>query len=472
MQEHLRENEFDPAEQTNGYDTIGSTATNVADGFTMAAVGDLLYARPVAKGYHPGLSDVLKTCQGADVTFGNLETNILDFQSKGCPQAEFGGAYCISSPELAADLKELGFNLVSRANNHTLDWGVEAMRETSRALEQNGIVHAGAGETLALAGAARFLETPRGRVAMISFATTFMPMARACDPAGEAPGRPGLNALRLTKNIVVPREMLETLRRIRHALPGYPPGTQNPDRVVLEGVTYKEGDKVDYNFEPDPRDIAYILRNVRQGKQISDFCIATNHGHEPGEWCQEPLEYEQSFARRVIDEGADAYIVHGPHILRGIEIYKGRPIFYSLGNFFCQDLRTPAGADMFDQFGKDPRINTDAEVTIDHLARGYPTPEGRTGPQCGTIYYESVVAVSRFEHNQLAELRLYPIELRRSQRFANRGVPRLAPAPLGKEILERLQKLSSPFGTQIDIEGDVGMIRLSPCDPSKAQIST
>ncbi|WP_246135935.1 CapA family protein [Mesorhizobium intechi] len=451
-----------PTQEDDGFDTIGSTSTNVEDGFTMAAVGDLLYARPVTKGYYPGLSDVLKTFQGADVTFGNLETNILDFQSKGCPQAEYGGAYCISSPELGADLKAMGFNMLSRANNHTLDWGVEGMRETSRALEQNGIVHAGAGETLAQAGAPRFLETPRGRVAMVSFATTFMPMARACDPAGEAPGRPGLNSLRLTKSIEVPREMLESLRRIKHALPGYRSATETSDRVVLEEVIYRAGDKVGYNFEPQPRDIVDILRNVRQGKQMSDFCIATNHGHEPGEWCQEPLEYEQSFARRLIDAGADAYIVHGPHILRGIEIYKGRPIFYSLGNFFCQDLRTPAGADMFDLFGKDPRINTDAEVTIDHLANGFPTAEGRLGPQSGAIFYESVVAISRFEHNQLAELRLYPIELRRSQRFANRGVPRLAPTPQARAILERLQKLSMPFGTQIEIENEFGVVRLKP----------
>ncbi|TJV61786.1 MAG: CapA family protein, partial [Mesorhizobium sp.] len=335
MQEHSHQSDLGLNQQTDSYDTIGSTETNVADGFTMAAVGDLLYAVPVTKGYHPGLSDVLKIFQGADVTFGNLETNILDFQSKGGPQAERGGSYCISSPELGADLKAMGFNMVSRANNHTLDWGIEAMRETSRALEQNGIVHAGVGETLALAGAPRCLETHRGRVALVSFASSFTPMSRACDPAGEAPGRPGLNALRLAKSVVVPREMLESLRQIRHALPGYPPVDQSLDLLILEEATYRLGDKVGYNFEPDPRDVAYILRNVRQGKQLSDFCIATNHGHEPGEWCQEPLEYERLFARRLIDEGADAYIVHGPHILRGIEIYKGRPIFYSLGNFFC-----------------------------------------------------------------------------------------------------------------------------------------
>nr|WP_318528309.1 CapA family protein [Mesorhizobium sp. ZC-5] len=58
---------------------------------------------------------------------------------------------------------------------------------------------------------------------------------------------------------------------------------------------------------------------------------------------QEPPDYQQSFARKMIDAGADAYVGHGPHLPRGIEIYKGRPIFYSLGNFFYDDLRTPAG---------------------------------------------------------------------------------------------------------------------------------
>ncbi|TIY10461.1 MAG: CapA family protein, partial [Mesorhizobium sp.] len=376
MERDSHENGSQPIQQNAGFDTVGSIATNVEDGFTMAAVGDLLFARPMTKGHYPGLVDVLRIFHGADVSFGNLETNILDVQSKGCPQAEYGGAYCISDPQLGPDLRAMGFNMVSRANNHTLDWGLEGMRETSRALDENGIIHAGAGENLAQAGAARFLETPRGRVALVSFATTFMPMARACYPAGEAPGRPGLNALRLTKTTKVPAEMLESLRRVRDVLPGYDPVGQDQSRVILGGVTYKTSDQAGYSFETDPRDVADILRNVRRGKQLSDFCIVTNHGHEPGEWSEEPPDYEPAFARRLIDAGADAYVVHGPHLLRGVEIYKGRPIFYSLGNFFCQDLRTPVGADMFDAYGKDPRVDTDAEVTVDEVAKGYPTPGG------------------------------------------------------------------------------------------------
>ncbi len=117
---------------------------------------------------------------------------------------------------------------------------------------------------------------------------------------------------------------------------------------------------------------------------------------------------------------------------------------------------------MFDLYGKDPRVETDAEVTVDEEAKGYPTAEGFVGAVTGPVFYESVVTVSRFEQNQLAELRLYPVELGRSKRFANRGIPRLVTGPQAKAILERLQKLSDPFGTQIAIENDVGVIRLRP----------
>ncbi|MER9425490.1 CapA family protein, partial [Mesorhizobium sp. M0317] len=226
-------------------------------------------------------------------------------------------------------------------------------------------------------------------------------------------------------------------------------------------VLFKAGEKAGYSFEPNQRDVDDILRNVRRGKQLGDFCMATNHGHEPGEFSPEPADYEQAFARKTIDAGADAYINHGPHHVRGIEIYKGRPIFYGLGNFFNQDLRTPVGADMFEAHGKDPRVDTDAEVSAHEMAVGYPMLE-QFITLSDAIYSESVVSVSRFEKNQLAEIRLYPLELRRSERLANRGVPRLAPAPQARAILERLQIASKPFGTQIEIEHNVGLIRLRP----------
>ncbi|WP_354232089.1 CapA family protein [Bradyrhizobium sp. F1.4.3] len=452
-----RHSDEEPGEKAGHYDTVGSLATNVADGFTIVAVGDLIVTRPLTKAQGPGFGAIVKILREADVTFGNMETNIFDIRSfKGSPQAEYGGAYHVSLPELGPDLKKMGFNALSRANNHSFDWGVEGMRETSRALDQSGIVHAGVGENLAQAGAARFLETARGRVALLSCASTFTPMSRACDPAGEAPGRPGLNSLRLARTILVPPEVLENLRKVRNSLPGYRGRHEEAKRIVLAGMTYETADKASYKYEANSKDVAGICRNVRQGKQFADFCLVTNHGHEPGNWSQEPANHEQSFARELIDAGADAYIGHGPHQLRGIEVYKSRPIFYSLGNFIMDDLRTPVGADMFAGYQKDPMKDTDAELTAAEMAGGYETDAGFSDP----VFYESVVAACQFEHNQLAEVRLYPIELGHSKRLANRGVPRLASGPQAQGILERLQQLSKPFGTHVAIENDTGVINL------------
>lgn len=450
-------NETIPSQSSEGYDAVGSVETNVVDGFTMVAVGDLLSSRPLTKGGHPGFDDIIKILRDADVTCGNVETNIFDMRSfTGSPQAS--GDYVISVPELGPDLRAMGFNIVSRANNHALDWGVEGMRETSRVLDQSGIIHAGVGENLAQASAARFVETERGRAALLSCSSTFQPMSPACDPAGEAPGRPGLNPLPVKSSITVPPEMMESLRRIRDALPGFRQGGEDSEKIVLGGTTFREGEKVGYSLQPDRRHVEDILGNVRRGKLLSDFCMVAHHGHGAGNWCQEPPDYEQEFARGLIDAGADAYIGHGPHQLRGIEIYKGRPIFYSLGNFMFDNLQTPIGAEMFAAYGKDPRTSTDADLIVDVMVKGFESDGGFTDP----VYYESIIAVSRFEDNQLAELCLYPVELGYSARFANRGVPRPAPAPKAQAILQRLQRLSEPFGTEITVENDVGIIRLRP----------
>lgn len=451
-----RQSSSGQTEEPPTYDTVGSVETNVADGFTLIAVGDVILSRPLLGYGHAGFDRVVDVLRTGDVTFGNLETNIFDVRSfQGNPQAEYGGAYHVSVPAVAPDLKTMGFNLMSYANNHTFDWGVEGMRETCRALNRQEIIFAGVGETLSQAGAARFLETPRGRVALVAFASTFTPMSRACDPAGEASGRPGINPLRLREEITVPKAILETLSKVREALPNYRAANKSDGRVRFAGATFAEGESVGYSYKPNSVDVKNIIRNVRRGKQFSDFCIVTNHQHQPGNWSQQPPDFERTFAHQLIDAGADAFIVHGPHQLRGIELYKGRPILYSVGNFVMDDLRTPVGADMFAEHGKDPTTDTDADVTVSEMQNGYEMDPSLSDP----VFYESVIAISRFEKNKLSELRLIPIQLGRSLRFANRGIPSVAAADAAISILKRLQRLSEPFGTNITIEGEVGFVR-------------
>ena len=427
-------------------------ATSVADGFTVAAVGDCIMARPVSQ--TNGFAPVGKLIREADVAFGNFEGTALDASHlTAVPQAEFGGVWIIDSPLVPKDLKAIGFDVMSRANNHALDWGLDGMRNTSRLLDEAGIVHAGVGEHRAAARAARYYDTDKGRVALISIASTFTALSRSAPPVGQAPGRPGVNALRTTRASFVTADELRALKKIRDEQPAgsvRPPERESADELELFGVRYQVGDHRGFTYTMDPVDEREIVKAVREAKQMSDFVILTIHAHEPGNWSQEPADFLPALAHEVIDAGADEFIGHGPHQVRGIEIYKGKPIFYSLGDFIFQlDLLEPVASDLYEQYKMDPASATDAEFNAMWNARTFG----------GDVWYQSVVTTTRFEKGRAAEIRLTPVDLGYTARGADRGVPRLATPPVARTILERLQRLSQPFGTRIAIEGDAGVIR-------------
>ncbi|WP_164708187.1 CapA family protein, partial [Pseudomonas viridiflava] len=162
----------------------------------------------------------LNVLKNADVTFGNFEGTAIDLQQySGYPSALSGGSWLISTPAVAEDLKTMGFNLVSRANNHSTDWGVQGMRSTDELFRRAGVVQAGTGETLAQASAPAMLNTPAGRVSLVAAASRFEADARAIDPLGQIQGRPGLNALRTTRFVLVSEERLHQLAELRDSLP-------------------------------------------------------------------------------------------------------------------------------------------------------------------------------------------------------------------------------------------------------------
>ena len=436
-------------------DSATALLMNVEDGFTVAAVGDMIIARPVSQFADPGFVQAMDVIARADVGFGNFETSAIDIRNfDGYPQAEYGGAWLIGVPQIARDLAALGFDMVSRANNHTTDWGIEGMRATSRHLDEAGLIHAGAGETRAEARAGRYLDTPKGRVGIVSMASSFTPISRAMDPMGEAPGRPGLSALRTTRHVLVTSEELGVLRRIRDEQPEGSvriPYDEPDNRLSLFGVSYRVGDGRGTEQEMNEVDLAEILQAIRKAKRNSDFVIATIHAHDPGNWSDQPPGFLVDLARATIDAGADEFIGHGPHQLRGIEVYKGKPIFYSLANFLFQvEEQEPVARDLYENFGITPEEITDPEFNRRWLDLNFDD----------TVWYRSVIAESVFSGGQVREIRLHPVELGYEMRGGNRGVPRAASAGAGREILESLAELSRPMGTTIEIEDGVGVVRV------------
>ena len=143
------------------------------------------------------------------------------------------------------------------------------------------------------------------------------------------PGRPGTNAIRTKRTVFVDAKNLDALASVAKTKPDEP--------VVLEGVTYRAAPtnelvgQMSYTINPEDKRIN--LRAIRQAKQNANLAVYSFHNHEPGNWSESPGDFAVDFAHSVIDAGADMFIGHGPHQLRGIEIYKGKPIFYSLGDF-------------------------------------------------------------------------------------------------------------------------------------------
>jgi poly-gamma-glutamate synthesis protein (capsule biosynthesis protein) len=149
----------------------------------------------------------------------------------------------------------------------------------------------------------------------------------------------------------------------------------------------------------------------------------------------------------MIDEGADLEVGHGPHLLRGMEIYKGKPIFYSLGNFLGQNELVPKmPSDAYDRFRAAPDL-TPGQV---YQKR---TNNDQAGFPADPRYWESVLPTLAFEGGELKGIELTPITLGWKESRFNRGRPRLADKDDAARILARFADLSKPYGTSLKIDG-------------------
>lgn len=444
----------------------------VPDGFTVAAVGDIIITHPIYQQLRRESPRLLELLASADVVVGNYEGSAIDLTKyKGYPEAEAGFAWLTSSPDCPADLAKAGFNMLSRANNHTMDWGVEGMRMTDRLIDEAGIAHSGTGESLSAAQAPCFIYGEKANVSLVSWATTFEKNARAIDALGQINARPGLSALPLASYVCVDSVAWEGLLAIRKGQPAasdprllkeYEAASK---ALVLYNQRYVHDPRLNgqtrVHYEVGPREKAGILRNVRQAKQTSDFTIAAQHTHEPDNWSVELPDFMQGLARETIDQGADMFCGHGPHQLRGIEIYNGKPIFYSLGNFtFMDNTQQIVPRDEWEQEVWHVVPNKPQTTPMTMTPAEFLEWKRVVGVFEESLWFESVLALTTYKGGKADTIKLYPLELHWQCRDAERGIPRLADAETGSRILKRLAEISAPFGTRIDIAGEVGIIAL------------
>jgi poly-gamma-glutamate capsule biosynthesis protein CapA/YwtB (metallophosphatase superfamily) len=450
--------------------------TDVPNGFTVGAVGDLIISRPLSQysSQLPAFKSALDVMHGTDVLYGNLETTIFDARNfTGAPYSWDGDWTNSSLPAVAADLKTMGFGIVSRANNHSLDWGLEGMRTTSDYLNKADIVYAGVGEDRGLARAPGFLETSKGRVALVSIASTFRPTTDALPREGAAPGRPGLSALHVTRTIVLPDAAMQALAKIDCLLHAHHCNA-TPATLDLFDMKYRRGSSFFYDYEMDSEDLAEILKNIRSARENADFVIVSIHAHECTNSCDDVNQprgegnFLKHLAHEAIDSGADLFVTTGNHNLGPIELYRSpqrgvRPILYGLGNFFWSDVQDPLPHDLFQgnramlsAAWQDPAKATDYDLTAPLNRQSF----------AHDFTFRSVIAVSRFEGNQLAELKLYPVEDGYGERLTRSGIPRLVTdqsvaTAIFKQISDATRQYGLP-GLDLGIVDNVATLHPSP----------
>lgn len=338
----------------------------------------------------PAIAALLK---GGDVTFTNFEGTIAE---PGQPNADapLQGRGFLAPPEALDAFKVLGFNLLSLSNNHSADLKIPGFQNMLREVNRAGLAHAGIGNNAVEAVAPGYLRTPKGTVALVAMASGLVP------PGGSATAsRPGVNELRVESGNV-----------------------------------------------PNEQDAKNILASIRAAAAKADLVIVYQHNHV----FEKPFSalFEEGLPERLrppawivkwthaeIDAGADLIVLHGAPLLHGIEIYKGRPIFYDLGNFI------------------------------------YNVPPALWYIQ-EPMAWESVVPSVEFQGKRLHSITLRPIVMNvigqgqpdaqdlhaNNQFLQTRGLPSLATGEKAGYILERVAEFSKPFGTRVEIKGGLAEI--------------
>jgi poly-gamma-glutamate synthesis protein (capsule biosynthesis protein) len=434
--------------------TAGLAAETVAqDRFTLALTGDSIITRKLSVYEEPEFLRMVDLLRGADLAFTNVEILFHDWESY--PMSSSGGTYMRAQPELVHEFVWAGIDIGSLANNHSGDYGPPAMLLTEKYIREAGIVAAGVGRSLAEAREAKFIETKDGRVALISLASTFPDHSMAGKSRDDIPPRPGLSHLRHIRTYEVTKDQLEGVRATMRDLKMNPPAEGTSLNFLRN--RFELADAPGVRTEPHPDDMAEIAMIVSNARRQADYVMVTIHAHEgaPGpDSRMVPAQFLVTFARAMVDAGASAFVGHGPHALRAIEMYKGVPILYSLGDFVFQNetlQRLPYENYHGVGLNESDGLADFNEARYNNDTTGFPTiPE----------IWEAVIAVPEWSGQQLVELTLHPISLGYGQPRHVRGRPMMAEGPLADKILQDLVRLSEPYGTQFEIKDGVARVVL------------
>ena len=445
-----------------------------AGNFSIALAGDTMLTRRLMPFEEKRFLKLREILQSVDAAFANLEGTVHTWE-EGTPGIT-RGTFMTTEPHLLDDLRWLGINMVSCANNHAFDYGEEGVLANLRHLDAARMVHAGTGKNLTAARAPAYLDTANGRVALVAATATFRPWNQAGEQRPDLRGRPGINPLGYETTYHVDAAAFAQLQRMSREL-GFEkshernrkhfysdkeiPGEQAAEMTFL-GNRYVLGESFAIRTLANQRDLEDNLRWIGEARRQADWLVVRAHCHEYGGKSlltagrradlEESAEFYIDFAHRAIDAGADIFVGHGSHFPMGIEIYQGKPIFYSVGNFVFQNETVGFfPADAYERFDLDLRA-----TPSDFLdAR---TGGGKKGHVADSVYWENMFAVCDFAAGKLKEIKIYPIDQGFGRPRPQRGRPLLAEGEVADRVLDRVGRLSKRYGTVLSRRDGMGVI--------------
>ncbi|MBI4332264.1 MAG: CapA family protein [Chloroflexi bacterium] len=444
---------------------------------TMALAGDVMVTRRLSVFSEERFVQFRELLRSADVAFANFESTARHYH-EGSPSLT-AGTFMTTEPKLLEDIRWMGFNLLSCANNHAFDYGEQGILDTIRHLEASGFVHAGTGRNLREARSPAYLDTPGGRVALIAATSFFREWNQAGEQRPDSAGRPGVNPLGFRKSYSVDSQAMADLRRIgvglgleldRERLRSFgfasraEVGVDTEQEYQFLGQKFVVGDGFGVQTKANEKDAAGNLAQLREARRQADWVIVSLHYHEMGgaslltagkrTALDECAAFFADFSHRCIDEGADVVVGHGPHISLGVEIYKGKPIFHGLGNFILENETVRFIPDhSYSRFG------LGSEATPADFLDARSDKDTRAHP-ADPLYWQAILATCKIASGKLKQVALYPVDLGFRRPRPQRGRPLLAEGQTAEEIIARMARLSRKLGTDIVYRAPAGVIEL------------
>jgi hypothetical protein len=244
--------------------------------------GDLVLDEPRPEHWLSGIKPAL---WGVDLVVGHLEVP----HTRRCTELNGDVPAPAADPDHLAVLREAGFHVLTLAGNHMADCGAEGIADTKLELERLGIACCGAGADLNEARRPAILQIAEKRIAILSY------------------------------NCVGPQNAW---------------ATDTDAGVAFVRVEAANGDPIAPSArleQAEPKSVGAMQQDIASAKQKTDFVIVALHKgivHTPARLAP----YERPIAHAAIDAGADTVIGHHAHIIRGLEFYRGKPVFHGLGN--------------------------------------------------------------------------------------------------------------------------------------------